>query len=101
MQSLFGATFKTDVLIPFVRALETQVSDIRAGLQEGGDPDQARRQAHTVKGSAGNLGFVALSALGAAAERSVKEGELDGARAGLTDLQAEFLLVEAMIEKMG
>ena len=101
MAGLFGASFKTDVLGPFLKALATQVGDIETGLAEGGDADQARRQAHTVKGSCGNLGFLGLSKLGAAIEKAVKEGDPAQAKTILPALEAEYGKVVAMIERMG
>ena len=100
MAGLFGASFKTEVLGPFLTALATQVGDIRAGLAQGGDPDQARRQAHTIKGSCGNLGFLALSGLGAAVEKAVKEADLDKARGSFGNLEAEYGKVVAMIDRL-
>ena len=100
MAGLFGATFKADVLGPFLKALAAQVGDIRAGLAEGGDADLARRQAHTVKGSCGNLGFQTLSSLGAAIEKAVKEGDPGKAKDRFPELEAEYRQVVAMIERM-
>ena len=100
MGALFGDAFKLEVLTPFLKALHAQVDGIRAGLAEGGEAGQAQRQAHTVKGATGNLGFVALSSLGERIEKALKEGDLDGARAGFTALEPEVGKVEAMIHLM-
>jgi len=100
MSGLFGDAFKEAVLGPFLTALHAQRDDIIAGLAEGGDPDAARRQAHTIKGAAGNLGFLALSTLGARVEKAVKEGDLPRAIKDCSALEAEVTRVEAMIEGM-
>ena len=100
MAGLFGAAFKHDVLGPFLRALHAQRDDIQAGLAPGGDPDAARRQAHTIKGAAGNLGFLALSGLGARVEKAVKEGDLPRAIEDASALGTELAKVEAMIEAL-
>jgi signal transduction histidine kinase/DNA-binding response OmpR family regulator/ligand-binding sensor domain-containing protein/HPt (histidine-containing phosphotransfer) domain-containing protein len=98
MASLFGADFRGEVLEPFLQALHVQVKGIRIGLAEGGDPEAARKHAHTVKGAAANLGFRALSALGAGIEQNLKDSDLDQARNRFRTLGAEVVKVEAHIE---
>ena len=58
------------------------------------------RSAHTIKGSCGNLGFLALSGLGAAVEKAVKEADLDKARGSFGNLEAEYGKVVAMIDRL-
>ena len=58
------------------------MTKLRARLREGmnqGDRDEARRLAHTLKGSSGNLGATAVQRLAGELEAAVKEGN-DAAR---------------------
>ena len=100
MGELFGDAFKQDVLAPFLKALHVQVDGIRTGLAEGGELAQAQRQAHTVKGATGNLGFMTLHELGERIEKALKEGDLARAREGFTALEPEVGKVEALINTM-
>ena len=101
MGALFGPSFKADVLTPFLKALHVQVDGIRAGLAEGGEAGQAQRQAHTIKGATGNLGFLVLHQLGERIETALKEGDLERAREGFNALEPEVDKVETMIQAMG
>jgi two-component system sensor histidine kinase/response regulator len=55
---------------------------------EAGDADAARRSTHTLKSTAANVGASALAQAAAAAEHSLKGGELADARAAVPRLQA-------------
>jgi two-component system, sensor histidine kinase and response regulator len=63
------------------------LAELGAAL-EAGDVDAARRSTHTLKSTAANVGASALAQTAAAAEQSLKGGELADARDALPRLQA-------------
>ncbi|MBF0129732.1 MAG: PocR ligand-binding domain-containing protein, partial [Alphaproteobacteria bacterium] len=67
-----------DMLRKFVAGQAGIVADIRAAL-DGGDLKTAERMAHTLKGTAGNIGAVAIQGAAAEVEAAIREGR-DGVR---------------------
>ncbi len=74
-----------EILDLFARNGPRLVEDLGAAAAAG-DAPLLRRLAHTLKGSAGNVGAVALARAAAAAERAAREGDLEGARARLSEV---------------
>jgi signal transduction histidine kinase/DNA-binding response OmpR family regulator/HPt (histidine-containing phosphotransfer) domain-containing protein len=75
---------------------------VRQALADG-DPETARRVAHTLKGLAGNIGAELLAKAAAQVEQSLAEAGQDSADAGATaldDLDAELQRVIAGLEKL-
>jgi signal transduction histidine kinase/ActR/RegA family two-component response regulator len=97
MAKLFEAVpggVKTMVLLPFITLLDAQtllvVDDLRQGTWEG-----LKAAAHTLKGSARNLGFTAL---GSAAEALEKAGKLEDPETANRGAEALGREVEAVKE---
>ncbi|MEA1966641.1 MAG: Hpt domain-containing protein [Thermodesulfobacteriota bacterium] len=55
----------------------TDLSKIQAGL-EADNADQVATAAHSIKGAAGNLGFIKLSEIALYVEKSARAGSLKG-----------------------
>ena len=79
----------------FLKNSGDRMDQIRGGLAEG-DLDQAERGAHSLKSSAANIGAEGLRTLVTRVERLALDGELDEARAMLTELEAAY--ADAMSE---
>jgi HPt (histidine-containing phosphotransfer) domain-containing protein len=72
------------------------VSAFRSAV-EAGDLSAAKRVAHTIKGSAGNLAGVRLSTLAEELEQAAAVGQLEVAQAGTARLEQE---VNALLDEL-
>lgn len=75
------------VLAVFVEDIPRQITALRE-MSTAGDLAGAKRQAHTIKGAAANVGAVALSGIAERIERLCAAGEMDSAAKLLPDLDA-------------
>ena len=75
----------------FQRDGEQRLTTLRSAL-ESGDADAVRRQAHSFKGSSGNLGAQRVMSLCLNIEQHAAAGELDAVPPLLEELDAQFLL---------
>lgn len=64
----------TEIADTFLDGLDAEVEAVSAGIQASGPA--ARAAAHSLKGSAGNMGSKALSMQAAAIEKAAVEGDL-------------------------
>ncbi len=85
------------IFIESSRALYTELAD---AIPEG-NPDIVRTRAHSIKGSAGNIGASALQDLAAAMERAGRDGNLGEAERLLPALQANLDQVNAVLDSWG
>ena len=81
----------------FVESSKALYAELAGAIPQR-DPDLVRARAHSIKGSAGNIGADALQELAAAMERAGRDGDLDEARRLLPDLQAHLEAVNAVLE---
>jgi HPt (histidine-containing phosphotransfer) domain-containing protein len=63
------------------------------------DPDTIRRAAHSLKGSAGNMGAVKLSLICKSLEELGASGSVQGASLLLEEMQNEYLLVSQTLSE--
>lgn len=63
------------------------------------DPDAIRRAAHSLKGSAGNMGAVSLSLICKSLEELGASGSVQGASVLLEEMQNEYLLVSQTLSE--
>jgi CheY-like chemotaxis protein/HPt (histidine-containing phosphotransfer) domain-containing protein len=77
------------VLAGFAEDIPRQIADLKAQVQ-GGKADQARAQAHKIKGAAANVGGVALSAVAFDMERAGKANDLDQLKTLLPKIERQF-----------
>ncbi len=82
------------------------IDDTPQRLQEMRDAFAARdqstfsRAAHSIKGSASNLGAMRLKSLAEKLEKAAKQASLDGLDAELPKMEAEFATARAELEKL-
>jgi len=77
------------VIESFLDDIPRQLQALRE-LLAAGDVRTAQRQAHTIKGAAGNVGAEALRAVAAETELALRAGALQAAGAHLQSLQDQF-----------
>jgi two-component system, sensor histidine kinase and response regulator len=91
-----GRALLLRLLEEFAADCTSAPAQIRTALQ-GGDLDGARRQAHTLKGTAGNLSVTKVYAATIAVEKAIRAGNADRAVTLLEPLEAALgLAVEAV-----
>ena len=71
----------------FAASLPDKLGDVGAALQSG-DAARGVSTAHSIKGSAANLGYVWLADAASTVERLCKDGDVDAARAAHASLDA-------------
>jgi HPt (histidine-containing phosphotransfer) domain-containing protein len=69
-----------------------------AGAVPQCNPELVRARAHSIKGSAGNIGATALQDLAAAMERAGRDGDLSEAERLLPELHANLEAVNAVLD---
>lgn len=79
----------------FLKNSGTRMDQIRAGV-DGSDLEEAERGAHSLKSSAANIGAELLRTLATRMESAALEGNGDGAKSLLPDLETAYS--EAMKE---
>ncbi|WP_058557277.1 response regulator [Thiohalocapsa sp. ML1] len=82
----------------FVETSQALLTELADAIPDG-DPDVVRTRAHSIKGSAGNIGAVALQDLAAAMEHAGRDGRLDEAERLLPRLQASLDAVTAVLDE--
>ena len=80
--------FIQEILTEFADGIPALVGGIKAAV-ESRDPNALGTNAHTLKGSAGNVGAVGLQAIALAVETAGKASDFDQAAAHLITLDAE------------
>ena len=94
---------KRDVLLnllgEFVNQVRTQIPVIRNAIDEG-DSDRLRREAHSIKGGAGNLTANILAEAARELEEIGKSGQLDMAEEACDRLIMEFMRLEVFVDEL-
>ena len=94
---------KRDVLYKllndFVDQVRKQIHTIREAI-DSGDADTLRREAHAIKGGAGNLTAYSLSKAASVLEEIGKSGQLDTAETACDRLIFEFMQLEVFVEEL-
>ena len=88
----------TELVDLFIADVPPRLKKIEAGAASG-DAAAVYAQAHTIKGSAGNLGAKAMAALCLAIERPAKAGRLTGTEGPIRELLAEYERVKDLLMK--
>lgn len=88
-----------ELLMLFLRDTPERLDALRRALACD-DFETAARAAHSLKGSAANLGAGALQALAASAETSARQRDRATVASLLTSLDAEFAQVRAQLEEL-
>lgn len=78
--------FITSVIDAFLQQLDKVPSEVREALA-GGDGEEVARVAHTLKGSAANVGAQDVSEVCRRLEKPAREGDLSASRAVAEELE--------------
>ena len=92
--------FAREVIAAFLHALPVQIRQLEDSLRAG-DTAGAYRQAHTIKGAAGNVEALAIRTLAADLEKAGKEEKFEEALRMLPRLDAEFERLKETLKKDG
>lgn len=84
----------------FLKNSGTRMDQIRAGV-DGSDLEETERGAHSLKSSAANIGAELLRTLATRMESSALEGDAEGARSLLPDLEAAYADAMEELERIG
>ena len=88
-----------EVLQLFLGDVPSRINRLRAACTSG-DPTEVQRAAHSLKGSAGNIGAKDMLAICRQLDDRGKAGELSGAGPLLDSLDHEFARVTAEIHRL-
>jgi HPt (histidine-containing phosphotransfer) domain-containing protein len=80
----------------FIEEAETQIKNITDAL-EGQDNETMRKEAHKIRGAAGNLVAMPLSLAAENLEELVKSGDIDNAAEKVKELQEEFMRLKEYV----
>jgi len=83
----------------FLKNSGTRMDQIRTGV-EGGDLEEAERGAHSLKSSAANIGAELLRTLATRLESAALEGNEEGAKTILPDLETAYADAMGELEKI-
>ncbi len=75
-----------------------QLQELKDCLEKG-DMGGIELHSHTIKGSSANIGGEALRAAALVVEKCTKSGDLEGARAGLPEMERQYGRLKAVLEK--
>lgn len=87
------------LLETFIKDSSERIEQLR-GVLEAKDCDGIRRNAHSIKGSASNLGANALASLASDLEIKGRDEDLSGADMLLEKIRSEFSQVEDVMQNM-
>lgn len=88
LRDIMGADFRT-LVESFARDGRQRIDALRAALSDG-DAEQTRQQAHSFKGSSGNLGALRVTGLCLEIEQSARRNDLTAADTLMEALENEF-----------
>ena len=87
-----------EIAVIFVESSRALYAELDEALARG-DADVVRTRAHSLKGSAGNIGAETLRQLAAAIEQAGRDGRLEDAQALLPKVRADLDTVSDILEK--
>jgi diguanylate cyclase (GGDEF)-like protein len=85
-----------EAIQPFLEDVPRALADLERALREG-EAETARQRAHAIRGSAGNMGAVRLSALARQLEEQAGAGALRSALDGLPGIRREYDAVQRIL----
>ena len=87
LQRLGGDKLLREMIRLFLENSLERLAQIDSGLAEGGELDQTRRGAHSLKSSAANVGALRVSRTASELEAAADAGDRDAARSLRSELQ--------------
>jgi len=97
-----GVQVGKDVLGEVIGLFLSRKDEVLETLREAcraRDAETFERAAHSLKGSAANLGALRLSGVAAELEKRGREAELDGCAGRIEELEREFAAAESQLER--
>ena len=88
------------IVTAFMKEIPWMVDELREQIERG-DAGLAGRQAHKIKGSASNTGFMAMSAIAADMQQAGEQGEMETLIALMPALESQLELLKAEINDSG
>lgn len=82
-------SFVLEVLSEFLKSVKSQLESIHRALSEN-DTDVVKKEAHSIKGGAGNLAAFALMRAAESVEKSVSKGRFEDCAKGVAELEAAY-----------
>lgn len=92
-------SFLKEIIGIFLADTPQRITELRTSFAAGDQPAFSRA-AHSIKGSASNLGAMRLRALAEKIEHASKQQGIAGLDRLIPDLEAEFATVKAELEKL-
>jgi histidine phosphotransfer protein HptB len=92
-------SFLRDIIGIFLDDTPLRLAELRKSLDEG-DRSTFTRAAHSIKGSASNLGALQLRAISSELEQRGKSEDIAGLSSRVTDLETAFVLVRQALEQL-
>lgn len=92
-------SFLKEIIAIFIDDTPIRLAELRQAF-DAGDLPSFTRAAHSIKGSASNLGAARLRGLAEKLEHSSRQSGLDGLEPGIPAMQAEFAVAKAELEKL-
>jgi HPt (histidine-containing phosphotransfer) domain-containing protein len=89
----------TEVLQLFLEDVPTRIARLRVAWQAG-NAEELQRAAHSLKGSAGNIGARDLLGVCSRLDEQGRAGDLTGARDLVESVEAEYTRVAAEIQRL-
>ncbi len=89
----------TELVDLFLEDAEPRLSTLREAIASG-DAEGVERAAHTLKGSAGNMGARRMSMIAASLQDAGTSGDLSGAATLVEDLETEYSRVKPALEEL-
>ncbi len=89
-----------EVLETFLEDVPRQIEALKGALKEGEAP-LVRRQAHTLKGAAGNVGAVALQEVAFRMEKASAAEAMDKAASLMSQVAEQFRILQEAINHSG
>ncbi len=80
----------------FVMTGSVDFEKIQSGMANS-DADQVMRSAHTIKGAAGNLGLMEVSAVAKTIEENANNNQLEGLESALAALKTHIESIDAFV----
>ncbi len=85
-----------EIAAEFLADVPQRIEALQAAFDDG-DADQARREAHTIKGASANVGAEALREMAFRVERAAADGDLEAGRALMDEVRARLELLRQAI----
>ncbi|GAB1261997.1 Hpt domain-containing protein [Aurantivibrio plasticivorans] len=88
-----------DLIMTYLTDSEVRVAALAEAI-ESRDSEAVRREAHSLKGSSGNIGATGLAGLCLVVEHKGRDGDLSGLEENLSDIRAAFAIISDSLKAL-